>query len=135
MYVCPIDEAALPRIRRNIAKLFPKILGIANPVLMESSLPDFSGKLLPDFMRKATLDALSAALDSLALGWGQQHMQMFRHDNEPMQVIPTLISIMEESLDQQLGIFRPNEQRAPLVGRSGERVGFHSRLRKAYLWG
>ena len=131
----PIDEPALPRIRRNISKLFLKILAIANPMLVESSLPDFSGKLLPNLMRKAALDALGATLDGLVRRRGQQHMQMFRHHDEPMQVVAPLISIMKESLDEQLGVCRYREQLAPLVGRSGERVGFHGGLMKAYLKG
>ena len=130
-----IGELSLLRVRRNISKLFPKILAVANPMFVESSLPDFPGKLLSDFMRKATLDALSAALDSLALGWGQQHMQMFRHHNEPMQLVTPLIPIVKEHINQQLGVFCYNEQRAPLVRCSGECIGFHGRLRKAYLRG
>jgi len=104
-----INEAALPRIRRNISKLSMKILAVANPMLVEAGLPHLPGKLLPHLTRKATLDALSAAFDGLALGWGQQHMQMFRHDNEPVQIVPPLISIMEESLHKQLCVSCDNE--------------------------
>jgi len=130
-----IDEAALPRIRGNISKLFPKILAIANPVFVKSRLPDFPGKLLPNLMRKSALDALGAAFNRLAFGWGQQNMQMLWHYNEAMQLVASLIPIVEERLHQQLGICRYSEQRASLVGRGGERIGFHGRLRKAYLRG
>jgi hypothetical protein len=135
MHESPIDETALSRIRSNIPKLPPKILTVANPMLVEAGLPDFPGKLLPHFMRKAALDALSATLNGLVRCRRQQNMQMFRHHNEPMQLIPPLIPIVEESLHQQFRICRSNEERAPLVRCSGERIGFHGRLRKAYLRG
>jgi len=60
---------------------------------------------------------------------------MFRHNGEAMQLIASLIPIVEERFDQQLGIRGSDEQSAPLVCRRRERVGFHSRLRKAYLRG
>jgi len=60
---------------------------------------------------------------------------MFGHDGETMQPVTPLIPIVEENLDQQLGICRSDEQSASLVRRSGERVGFHGLLRKAYLRG
>jgi len=35
-------------------------------------------------------------------------MQMFRHHRELMQLVAPLISIVEERLDQQLGVCRSN---------------------------
>jgi hypothetical protein len=50
---------------------------------------------------------------------------MFRHHNEPMQSVSSLISIVKKRLDEQLGICRYSEQSPPLEGRGCERIGFH----------
>jgi hypothetical protein len=49
-------------------------------------------------MGKSALDALRATLNRLILSRAQQHVQMFRHHNEPMQGVMPLISIMKERL-------------------------------------
>jgi hypothetical protein len=98
MHESPINQPPLPRIRRYISKLSPKILSIPNPMLMEPRLPNFPGKLLSNFMGKSALDALRATLNRLILSRAQQHVQMFRHHNEPMQGVMPLISIMKERL-------------------------------------
>ncbi len=87
------------RIGRDVFELPAIILGVANSVLMEAGLPDFSGKLHSQFMRKPTLDALGATLDSLSRGRCQQDVQMFRHNGEAMQLIASLIPIVEERFD------------------------------------
>ena len=117
MHESPIDKPPLLRIRRNVPKLSPKVFFIANPMLVKARLPNLSGKLLSNLMGKPALDALSAALDRLVERRSQQHMQMLRHDDEPMQLITPLISIVEEGLYQQFGIFSLHEQRTPLICR------------------
>ena len=109
----PIDQPPLPRVGRNIPELSMKILLIANPVLVESNLPNFSAKLFTHLMREPALDALRTSFNGLVLRRCQQHVQMFRHHNESMQSVSSLIPIMKERLDQQLGILRPYEQSAP----------------------
>jgi hypothetical protein len=76
-------------------------------------------------MRKSAFDALRAPLNSLAFRGTQKHMQMFRHHNESVQLVSSLIPIVKERLHQQLGIRSSNEQRVPLERRSSERIGFH----------
>jgi hypothetical protein len=61
----PIYETPLPRIGRNIPELSLEILTIANPMLMESHLPNLAMKLRPHLMRKAALDALGTPLNRL----------------------------------------------------------------------
>ena len=122
-----IGESPPCRIGRDVVELFPIILSVANPVLVETGLPDFSGKLSADLMRKSALDALCATLDGLVRGRGEQNVQMFRHNGEAMQPIASLIPIVEERLDQQLSIRGSDEESAPLVRRSRERIGFHGR--------
>ena len=95
MYKKPIRKPPPFWIGRNVGQLIPKILTIANPVLVESGLPDFPGKLRPYLMRKAALDALGATLNCLSHRRGQQNMQVFRHDGKAMQQEAPLISIVE----------------------------------------
>jgi hypothetical protein len=121
----PIDETPLPRIRRNVSKLSPKILTVANPMLMKSHLPYFPGKLRPHFMREPALDALGAALNCLVRRRRQQDMQMFGHHREAMQLITPLFPIVEERVDQQFGMFCYNKQRSPLIRRCRKCVSFH----------
>jgi hypothetical protein len=125
VYKTPIDQPALPRIRRNIPKLPPKILPVSNPMLVESNLPDFVMKLRPHLMRKPAFDALCAPLNGLVLRRSEQDVDTFRHHNEPMQSVSLLISIVKKRLDQQLGICHYGEQSASLEGRGRERIGFH----------
>src|ERR1035438_10462885 len=105
MHKSPIDQPPLPRIRSNIAKLSLKIFSVANPMLMEAGLPNFTGKLRAHFMRETALDALGAALDCLVRRRRQQDVQMFRNHGKSVQLIAPLIPIMEERLDHQLGMF------------------------------
>ena len=67
VYKTPIDQTPLLRIRGNIPKLSPKILPVANAMLVESNLPDFAMKLRPHLMGKPAFDALCAPLNGLAL--------------------------------------------------------------------
>jgi len=110
MHKSPIHKTTLLRIRRNIPKLSSKIQSIPNPMLMESHLPDFAVILHPHLMRKPAFDALGTTLDGLVWSRGKQSMKMLRHDYEAMQVIPPLIPIVKQSLDQQLSICRSNEE-------------------------
>jgi hypothetical protein len=77
---------------------------------MEPHLPNLAVELRPHLVRKATLYALRTALNCLALRRSQQNMQVFRHHNEPMQLVSPLIPIVKQSLDQQLSICRSNEE-------------------------
>ena len=95
MHKSPIQKPTLPRIGRNIPELPPKILTIANPMLVEPRLPNLPGKLRPHLMRKPALDALRATLNCLCRRRSQQHVQMFRHHNKAMQLIPPLIPIVK----------------------------------------
>jgi hypothetical protein len=61
----PIYETAFPRIGRNIPKLIPEILTVANPMLMESHLPNLAMKLRSHRMGESALDALRAPLNSI----------------------------------------------------------------------
>ena len=121
-----INEPPPYRIGRDVIELSPIILSVANSVLVEAGLPDFSGKLSANLMRKSALDALCATLNGLVRGRGEQNVQMFRHNGEAMQPIASLIPIVEERFDQQLGIRGSDEQSASLVCCSRECIGFHS---------
>jgi len=110
VYKTPIHETPLLRIRRNIAKLSPKILAVANPMLMESHLPNFAMELRPHLMRESALDALCAPLNRLVRRRSKQNVQMLRHHNEAMQLVASLIPVVEKRLDQQLGIYRSNKE-------------------------
>lgn len=84
MHKLPTDEPPLLRIRRNVAKLPSKVPSVANPMLVETRLPNFPGKLRTNLMGKPAFDALSASLNRLVERRSQQHVQMLRHDYEPM---------------------------------------------------
>jgi hypothetical protein len=92
----PIDEAPLLRVRCNVAKLSLKIVSIADPMLVKARLPDLSGELFANLMRKASFYALRAPLNGLPVRRRQQNVQVFRHHHEPMQQVPPLIPIMEQ---------------------------------------
>ena len=58
------------RISSHIFGLISEILGIANAMFVETSLPHLSRKLLPDRKRKPALDKLHAPLHGLSLSRG-----------------------------------------------------------------
>jgi len=69
-----ICEPPSYRIGRDVFELSAKILTVANSVLVEAGLPNFSGKLRAHLMGKSALDALGATLNGLVRGWGQQNV-------------------------------------------------------------
>jgi hypothetical protein len=115
-------------IRRNIGELIAKIVAVPNPMLVKSRLPYLAPKLLPQFMRVPTLDALGAALDGLAWRWGQQDVQVLRHHREPVKPVTPPIATVEEHLHQELSICDSQKERAPLKSGGCESIRRHSRF-------
>lgn len=120
-----VNQSSSMRIGSDVFKLISKILFVANAMFVESCLPDLSAKLCPQAMRKAALDALGATLNRLTGERSEKHMQVFRHDDEPMEEIATLIPVAEQGNHEQLRINLPHKESAPLIGRSRQRVSAH----------
>lgn len=135
VYKAILAEIPPLRIPRDVRQLVAKILGVANPMLMETGLPNLARELLSNGKRESAFNALRAPLHGLTGRGRDQKMKMFGHDGEPMQCVAPLVTISENSFQQQLGIRRSNEEGAPLIGRARDCVGvemrFHFAARKS----
>jgi hypothetical protein len=91
-----------------------EVLDIANPVLMEASLPNRSGELIPNRKRETALDTLHAPLHGLSMPGRKQNMQMFRHNRKSVQPEPPLFLIAEYGFHQELGVCGSKKKRSSL---------------------
>jgi hypothetical protein len=67
MYKPVIHQPSPLRISSHVFDLVPKILRIANPMLVKTGLPDVSRELLPDRKRETALDTLNAPFYGLPI--------------------------------------------------------------------
>jgi hypothetical protein len=79
----------------NVISMVDVVSVIANSVIGESSLPDFSfaAEDGSEGMRVSAFDQLNRMLKSYVLGRSQQKVDVFGHDDEGMKLITALAAI------------------------------------------
>jgi hypothetical protein len=79
----------------NVILMIDEILGVANPVIGESALPDFSvaAKNFAKSVGVSALDELDCMFEGNVEAGSKQEMDMLRHQNEGVQLIATVAAI------------------------------------------
>jgi len=118
-----VDQAAFFGIVGYVLALTDEVFGVADAVGVEGWLPDCAWDLGADGVGESSLDALHAAFDCLVFGWGEEDVEVFGHDDEGVELVAGLVAVMEEGLEQQVGVGGAGEDGAASVGDGGGRVG------------
>lgn len=115
---------ALDWIAMNVIAMVREILGIANPVVAESALPDlsFSTENSPESMGIAALGELNGMFEGNGLCGSDQQMYMLGHNHEGMQKVSPLPFIAIQSLQKQSRVAFDNKKSAALPSREGYEI-------------
>ena len=86
----------------NVIAVVREILWVANAMVGESALPDFSfsPKGSPEFVRVAALDELDGMFDRHVFRGCQEKMNVFRHDHKGVQLVTVLSFVAVEHLQK-----------------------------------
>jgi hypothetical protein len=106
-----------------VGKLIVEVFRVADSMLMEAGLPYFSGELLAHGVGEAAFHTLGAALDCLLWCGCQQDVDVFGHDCESMQCVTALIAVVEEGIQEQVGVLCGLEESAALGSHRCDGVG------------
>jgi len=81
-------EFALNRVSVNIVTMVCIIAAIADPMVGESALPDFSiaAEDSAKSVRISALDELHSMFERNVMGRGQQEVNMFRHQDKGVEL-------------------------------------------------
>jgi hypothetical protein len=102
-----------------------EILIIANSVIGKSSLPDFSfaAEDRTEGVRVSALDELDCMFERHVVGGSQQEVDMFRHNDESVQLITAFATISVESLQEEAHVVFDNEEPSTLPDRKSYEIG------------
>src|SRR5258708_28286661 len=108
----------------NVISMVHKVHFIANPVVRESSLPylSFAANDAAEFVRVSAFDQLDRALKAYVTGRRQQEMNVFGHNNEGVQFVPSLATISVKRLQEEPHVRFDNEQSATLQCRERHEI-------------
>jgi hypothetical protein len=96
------------------------ILGIPNPMIRKTFLPNLSLLQLSQAIRISTLNELHSPLQGDIGTRREQQMNMVRHDHKFMQAIFPLIAVAEQHLKQKPRPSFDTKDRDALPGNAGD---------------
>jgi hypothetical protein len=108
----------------NIGLMVGKILPIANSVVGESSLPHFTSPSdsYSESVRIPSLDQLDGAFNCDLVGWSQEQMNMFRHEDECVQPITAIATVSVQGFQEQANVGFNHKQSLALPRCEGDEV-------------
>ena len=108
----------------NIFNFGLPIIGIANGPIVEADLPDFHFLVscFADLMGGAALDELNGFFKTCCWAWSQNEVEMVGHDDEFVEEIGVKVTIVEQCVNQDFGIFGDLEDRATLPAFCSDKV-------------
>ena len=97
---------------------------IANPVIGESPLPDFSAAAedVANGVGESALDELHRMFERNVIRRGQQQMDMFRHHDKGMQCKAAFASIAIDRLQEEAGMVLDHEKPSTLPGGTRDEI-------------
>lgn len=96
---CRTNQSPPDRILFDIFPARVELLDRSNLHLIEPSLPNVS--LALQAKRESALDELQGSFERNIWSWGEQKMEMIRHDHKRVQFKPMLASIALEHIEHQ----------------------------------
>jgi hypothetical protein len=114
----PLHEVSFNRIGVNVLPSCMEVVGVAHCRFMEARLPDlhFLITLQMNLVRASALDELHRFFKRGHVSRRQEQVQMIGHHNKFMEMIGALIPIVENALNEDVGIFGDLKNRAALPG-------------------
>jgi len=108
----------------DVAKVDRIVLGISHPMVTETALPDreLVGQFVTNAVRRAALDVLDNALEGGCGRGRQEDMKMIRHQDEGVEHIDTLLTIVEQRINEDFAGRRLGKQWTALPGSGGHKV-------------
>jgi hypothetical protein len=108
----------------NVVSMMSEIYGVADSVVGESSLPYFAltSNDLPNRMGESSFDQLDCALECDAEGRSEQEMYMFRHEDERVQLVAVLATVMIKDLKKQTSVGFDDKHSSGLPGRESNEI-------------
>ena len=108
----------------NVISMMHKINAVANPMIRESSLPNFLAA--PDnsseFMGVGAFDQLDRPFDSYVVRRSQKQLNVFGHNNERVHFIATFATMPVKRLQEKTYISFDDEDFPAMVGRERHEV-------------
>jgi len=101
-----------------------EILSVANPVVGETALPDFSfsAEDRSQGMRVTAFDQLDSVLKRHVFGGSEQKVGVLGHEDEGMDLVAAFAAISVESLQEKADIVLDYEQTATLPSGEGNEI-------------
>jgi low affinity Fe/Cu permease len=116
------------RILRDVASALHVIFGVANLVLVESTLPDSVTSF--DGMSESSLDALHAAIDGVIVRGRDERVHVIGHDHKGMEEIAAFVAKVKGQLRQQGGVILILQERAAPGDSDGNEVCVRKRAHR-----
>ncbi len=100
----------------DVVLVVREILGIADPVVGESALPDFSLSTndVTEGMRVAALEKLNCVLERYVVCGSDEKMDVFGHEDKGVNLKLAFSAISIESLEEEADIVFDDEQSSTL---------------------
>jgi hypothetical protein len=118
-------EHARDRIAVNIVLMVYEVPSIANPVICESPLPDFSAAAEDSAkgMRISAPNKLHRMFERNARGRGQQEVNMFRHHDKGVELQAAFAAVAIDGLQEETNIGLYHEEPSTLPRRKRHKIG------------
>ena len=109
----------------NVVLVMNEILAIANSVIGEPALPDFSFSTQDGSqgVRIAALDELNRVFERYVVGGSEQEMDVLGHDDEGVQLESTFAAISAESLQEEADMVLDNKKSTAFPSRECDEIG------------
>ena len=97
----PLRQTSAHRIHPNVLPVLRKIFFVPDSMIRRTRLPDWQTRF--QSKRKSSLDELDGPLQRYLRRWGDQSMEVVRHDHKLMKQIFALVAVAEKNIDKQIG--------------------------------
>jgi hypothetical protein len=106
-----------------VEKLIGEVVCVSYVMVMIAGVPDFSGGLIADCEGIAAFDVLDGLCCGLVFGWSDEDVRVVGHDYEAVELETAFGLVLEECLDEELGVGCALEVAMSLEGQYGDGVG------------
>ena len=87
-----------------VEALFMKVFDISNAMFVIARVPYLSGRLFANREGVTAFDELDATCSRLIMRWSNENVNVVWHYDKGVQLEPSLVSISEETGDEEFGI-------------------------------
>jgi hypothetical protein len=112
----------------DVEELIVVVASICDSMRVVAVLPNLSGEVVANGEGKASLDQLDATLDGVIVGWRNQNVNVFRHNDEAVESKAALFAVAKERIHHKVGVCGALKDATALMGdrSDGEGFGFNA---------